>query len=135
MNTDFTSTRVNSKTAQVAICATKDKVMYFARENKGHKGVKGAPVKDYQGILIHDHEKTYYHCGSNHQECLAHVLRYLKGSIQNEPERKWNQVMWELLREISIIGTQKIRERIWKPKKYVILKVVLRDPFKSTERI
>ena len=50
--------------------------------------------------MIHDHEKTFYKYGSAHQECLAHVLRYLKGSIENEPERTWNKDMHSLLQEM-----------------------------------
>ncbi|GEA36703.1 hypothetical protein [Enterocloster clostridioformis] len=50
----------------------------------------GTPVEDYQGSLIHDHEKTFHRYGCGHRECLAHVLRCLKGSMENEPERKWN---------------------------------------------
>lgn len=100
LNTDCTNARVNGKQAYVYVCATPDKVMYFARENKGHKGVKDTPVEDYQGILIHDHDMTLYKYGSNHQECLSHALRYLKDSMENEPKLKWNKQMWELIREM-----------------------------------
>lgn len=74
--------------------------MYFARRKKGHEGVKGTPVEDYQGILVHDHEKTFYHYGTGHQECLAHVLRYLKASMENEGERSWNREMRTLMQEM-----------------------------------
>lgn len=74
--------------------------MYFSRPKKGHEGVKGTVTEDYQGILVHDHESTFYKYGSNHQECLAHVLRYLKDSMENEPERTWNKEMYSLLREM-----------------------------------
>lgn len=52
---------------------------------KGHEGVKGTVAEDYQGILVHDHDITFYSYGTEHQECLAHVLRYLKDSMDNEP--------------------------------------------------
>lgn len=88
MHTDCTNAKVNGESAYVFVCATPDgKTLYFARRKKGHEGVKGTVTEDYQGILIHDHEKTFYHYGTDHQECLAHVLRYLKDSIYNEPER------------------------------------------------
>ena len=74
--------------------------MYFPRPQKGRKGVKGTVTEDYQGILVHDHESTFYKYGSDHQECLAHVLRYLKDSMENEPERAWNKGMYSLLREM-----------------------------------
>ena len=46
--------------------------VYFTRSKKGHKGVEGTVVQDYEGILLQDQY------GSDHQECLVHVLRYLK---------------------------------------------------------
>lgn len=46
--------------------------MYFSRPKKGHEGIKGTVTEEYQGILVHDHESTFYKYGSNHQECLAH---------------------------------------------------------------
>lgn len=101
MHTDCTNAKVNGKSAYVFICATPDgKAMYFARAKKGHEGVKGTPVEDYQGVLIHDHEKTFYSYGAGHQECLAHILRYLKDSIDNEPDRTWSRQMRSLVQEM-----------------------------------
>ena len=100
LNTDFTGCRLNGTNVQVAVCASPDTVMYLARENKGHKGVKGTPIEYYQGVLVHDHDKTFYNYGSEHQECLAHVLRYLKDGIENEPNLTWNKQMRELLQEM-----------------------------------
>lgn len=101
MHTDFTNARENGKSAQVFVCATPHgEVMYFARQKKGHEGIKGTPVEDYFGILVHDHDLTFYSYGSDHQECLSHILRYLKDSMQNEPDRTWNKEMHKLLQEM-----------------------------------
>ncbi|MDC7288860.1 transposase [Blautia schinkii] len=101
MHTDCTNARENGKSRQVYICATPDgKALYFAREKKGHEGVKGTVTEDYQGILVHDHDITFYKYGADHQECLAHVLRYLKDSIDNEPDRTWNKEMHSLIQEM-----------------------------------
>ena len=101
MHTDCTNARVNGQNAYVFVCAAPDgPALYYAREVKGHAGVTGTLIEDYQGILIHDHEKTFYRYGTAHQECLAHVLRYLKGSMENEPERTWNKDMHSLLQEM-----------------------------------
>ena len=67
---------------------------------KGTRGVKGTVTEDYQGILVHDHESTFYKYGTNHQECLAHVHRYLKDSMDNEPDRIWNKTMHSLVQEM-----------------------------------
>jgi hypothetical protein len=100
MNTDFTSARLNGNNVQVIVCATPEKTMYFAREHKGHEGTKGTPVEDYQGILVHDHDLTFYSYGGGHQECLTHSLRYLKDIMVNEPDLTWHKQMRELIQEI-----------------------------------
>ena len=101
LHTDCTNAKINGKGAYVYVCASPDgQTLYFVREKKGHAGVKGTPVEDYQGILVHDHDTTFYSYGSEHQECLAHILRYLKDSIQNEPDRTWNKEMRSLVQEM-----------------------------------
>lgn len=101
MHTDCTNVRVNGKNEYVFICAAPEgSALYYARQTKGHAGVAGTAVENYPGILVHDHERTFFSYGSAHQECLAHVLRYLKGSCENEPERKWNTQMRDLIREM-----------------------------------
>lgn len=101
MHTDCTNAKVNGKNVYVYVCATPEgKTLYFARRKKGHEGVKSTPVENYQGTLVHDHDKTFYHYGSDHQECLAHVLRYLKDSMDNEADRTWNSEMRQLIQEM-----------------------------------
>lgn len=102
MNTDFTNANVNGKSAQVLICAAPDTAaaLFIGRENKGHQGIKDTPVQIYQGILVHDHDRTFYNYGQKHQECMQHNIRYLKGSEENEPELTWNKKMKEIVREM-----------------------------------
>jgi hypothetical protein len=99
LHTDLINARVNGRQVNVAVCATPDAAMYFVREHKGHAGVEDTPVEDYQHTLVHDHDTTYYSYGTSHQECLAHVGRYLKDSTENEPDLTWNKKMRELLQE------------------------------------
>ena len=98
IHTDFTNAGVNGESAYVYVCATPDeqKVLYFAREKNGHEGVKGTVTEYFQGILLHDHEITFYKYGNAHQECLAHVQWYLKDSMENEPSLTWHHKMGEL---------------------------------------
>jgi hypothetical protein len=100
MGVDFGEANVNGKKHYVFVCVTPTGVMYFARRNKGHKGVKGTPAEDYQNTMIHDHDTTFYKYGRAHQECLRHVLRYLLDSMNNESKLKWNKQMRELIREM-----------------------------------
>ena len=102
MNADFTNANVNGKSAQVLVLASPsaDAALYIAREKKGHEGVKSTPLEDYAGIVVNDHDRTFYSYGNGHQECTQHDCRYLIGSIQNEPELEWNKKMQELFREM-----------------------------------
>lgn len=100
-HTDFTNARINGENAYVLVCATPaGELAFYSCDKKGHEGIKGTLIEDYQGILVHDHDITFYKYGANHQECLAHILRYLKDSIENEPDRTWNVQMRELIQEM-----------------------------------
>jgi len=97
---DFTNARNNGKQVNVFACCAPMHVMYYAKLHKGHDGIIGTPVADYIGTLVHDHDLTFYSYGTNHQECTAHPLRYLKGSIENEKHLTWNKQMRELMQEM-----------------------------------
>ena len=102
MNADFTNANVNGNSAQVLVLASEQNhaALYIARESKGHKGIQGTPLENYPGTVIHDHDTTFYSYGLRHQECHQHNIRYAKGSIENEPDRKWNIKMLGLIREM-----------------------------------
>lgn len=101
LHMDFTNARCDGKNMEVAIVASPDGLtQYYGREQKGHNGIKGTPVENYQGIIVHDHDCTFYNYGSDHQECSTHMLRYLKDAMENEPDRKWAGKMRTLLQEI-----------------------------------
>ena len=102
LNVDFTNALVNGKGAQVFIIASPsmNAASFIARENKGHKGIRGTLLEDYMGVVVHDHDTTFYSYGRDHQECMQHNCRYLKGSEQNEPDLTWNRMMHGLFREM-----------------------------------
>ena len=102
MNADFTNARVNGSGAQVLVLASpsEDVALYIGREKKGHEGIKGTPLENYVGIVVHDYDLTFYNYGQGHQECIQHDCRYLIGSKENEPERVWNHQMYDLIREM-----------------------------------
>lgn len=100
MYSDATNARMNGQGRHVFLCANKNEMLYFLRKHKGHEGLKETPVEEYQQTLVHDHDITYYNYGNHHQECLAHVLRYLQDSIDNETVLTWNIKMKELISEM-----------------------------------
>ena len=97
---DATVSNVNGTRKAVILCTDKEHVLYQHLDHKGHDGLTQTPIENYKGTIVHDHDKSYYSYGSNHQECIAHVLRYLVGSIENEPQLKWNKQMHELLQKM-----------------------------------
>lgn len=98
---DSCTGKVSGKNTAIFVCVTPEgDLMLFSREHKGHEGIKGTPIEIFGGTLIHDHELTYYSYGTLHQECLVHVLRYLVGSMENEPKREWNKEMHSLIRRM-----------------------------------
>lgn len=100
LNVDFTNANVDGGSKQVLIIASPsaNTTLLIGRDNKGHKGIAGTPVEDYVGTIVHDHDTTFYSYGIGHQECMQHNIRYLIGSVENEPERKWNRRMLEAIR-------------------------------------
>ena len=102
VNTDFTNANVDGKSKHVLIIASpsKDAAMFIARDHKGHKGIKGTPLEDYVGTMVHDHATEFYKYGMRHQECIQHNCRYVIGSIENEPDLKWNKKMHKLVQKM-----------------------------------
>ena len=100
MHADFTSANVGGEGRQVLILANDKASMMIARESKGHRGVESTPLDGYVGCAVHDHDTTFYSYGTSHQECLQHNIRYLIGSIQNEPHLTWNGDMLDLTRKM-----------------------------------
>lgn len=97
---DFTGARCSGNNNHVLVATGESGSRYYACKKKGHKGIEGTLLENYCGILVHDHDPTFYHYGRDHQECLAHILRYLKAANQNEPEKQWPKLMFEILSKI-----------------------------------
>lgn len=97
---DATVSNINGKRKAVILCTNKEQVLYQHTDHKGHDGLSKTPVKNFEGTVVHEHDKTYYSYGSSHQECLAHVLRYLIGAIESEPDLKWHKQMHKLLQKM-----------------------------------
>lgn len=102
MNADFTNANVNGQSAQVLVLASplNGAALYIGREKKGHEGIKGTPLEGYVGIVVHDHDKSFFSYGTGHQECMQHNCRYLIDSKENEPDLEWNHKMHTLIREM-----------------------------------
>lgn len=97
---DATVSNVNGSRKAVILCTDKRHVIYQHLDRKGHDGLSQTPVRDFHGTIVHDHDRSYYAYGEDHQECLAHVLRYLVGAMENEPHLSWHHRMHSLLQKM-----------------------------------
>ena len=97
---DATVSNINGTRKTVILCTNKEQVLYQHVDHKGHDGLSQTPVKHFNGTIVHDHDRTYYSYGNSHQECIAHVLRYLIAAMENEPSLTWHKQMHELLQKI-----------------------------------
>lgn len=57
-------------------------------------------LKQYKGIIVHDHYSLYYNYGIDNAECNVHVLRYLNG-VTEFTNHTWAKKMKELLLEMK----------------------------------
>lgn len=98
MHVDGTTIYVNGKRRTILVCTSPAGTLYYYSQSKGHKAVQKSVLKDYKGIVISDGESTFFNYGENHQGCLEHELRYLKGSMETEVNLTWAGKMRKLLK-------------------------------------
>lgn len=110
INTDSSNGRESGKNVFFHVFANKNSRVYLANAHKGIAALTGSPIDDYAGILVHDHDLTYYHFGGHHQECNIHISRYLLDAIENEPKLKWHVQMRELLLNMNSARKIMIKE-------------------------
>ena len=103
LHSDATGVRINGEKWNIYVTANGKDVIYTLSKIKGVEGIKATPLKNYLNAVIHDHDRSYYNeefSFREHQECLAHIIRYCQDSIDNEPELTWNSRMKEHLQWI-----------------------------------
>lgn len=126
MNVDFTNSNLNGKSAQVLICANSNGILFQAKEHKGHEGVKASPLENYQFTVVHDHDITFYSYGSEHQECMQHIVRELKGITENEAGRQWAKEMLDCIRQMIHYRNEQSEEVMAKEAEYEVNRYVER---------
>lgn len=61
-------------------------------------------LREYKGIIVHDHYKMYYNYGIDNAECNVHVLRYLN-AVTEFTNHNWAKELHDLL-----LSMKKIKE-------------------------
>jgi hypothetical protein len=87
LHKDETGVKINGKLHWVHVLTAGDLAYYHCDEKRGNEADETMGVLfGYGGTLVHDHLKGLYSWDCGHAECNAHLLRYLKSVIENEPE-------------------------------------------------
>lgn len=99
--TDATTVTVNGTQNYIRNFSTENTVVYHAMQKKSIPSLKEVGfLKEYAGILVHDHETALYHFGTSHAECNAHLIRYLRKNTE-DTGHKWSSEMIALLCEMN----------------------------------
>jgi hypothetical protein len=106
LGADATHTRSEGHQSYIYTFNSSDSVIFKASDHKGDEPLRGSVIDGYEGIVLSDHDLSYYHYGTANAECNVHVLRYLKGVMQNEPEKTWAPKMYALLNEANAIAKE-----------------------------
>ena len=100
VHTDESPININGKNHQLHNYSNDKYTLQYVHESKSKDAMEELGfLPNYVGTLIHDHNKVQYNFGTNHGECNAHILRYLKG-VQDFTKHTWPGDMTKLLQEI-----------------------------------
>lgn len=108
--TDATTVTVNGKQNYIRNFSTKNSVVYHAMNSKSIDALKEIEfLRQYTGILLHDHETALYHFGTDHAECNVHLLRYLRKNTE-ETGNEWSGEMLSFLCEMNTKRREQIEQ-------------------------
>ena len=95
--TDATNITVNGVQEYIRNQSTENAVLYSPMTSKSAKDLKTTGIiGEFSGIMVHDHETALYQFGTDHAECGAHIMRYLRKNLE-ETGHQWNLDMINLL--------------------------------------
>lgn len=101
LHADETSLRVNKVNYWLHVACTNRLTFYGYHKKRGQEAMDEIGLlPKYNGVLIHDHLKAYYHYGGSHASCNAHHLRELT-FITERYKHKWSKKMERLLINIK----------------------------------
>ena len=75
-------------------------LQYITKHRSQEEIDKFGFLKEFKGIIIHDHFKMYYNYGIDNAECNVHILRYLN-AVSEFTKHTWAKELKELLLEMK----------------------------------
>ena len=93
LHKDETGIWVETKLRWFHVLSNADYSLFYAHGKRGRDAdIEAAVLPAFKGVLVHDHLRSLYHFNCAHAECNAHILRYLKGAVENK-KRRWAEEM------------------------------------------
>ena len=97
LHVDETPIKINGKQYYIHNISNDKYTLQYVGKTRGKITVdEFGFLKDYKGILVHDHFTMYFGYGIDNAECNVHILRYLKG-IEEYTNHKWGTKMKKFL--------------------------------------
>ena len=110
INVDESSRKINGEQYYLHNISNGTHTLQYVTKHRSQKDIdEFGFLKQFKGILIHDHYLMYYNYGSDNAECNVHVLRYLNG-VSEFTNHKWAKELKELLLEMKDIKEKYISE-------------------------
>ena len=101
LHVDETPIKINGEQYYIHNISNDKYTLQYVSKKRGEKAIKDfGLLKQFNGILVHDHFIMYYNYGSENAECNVHALRYLKG-VTDFTEHKWAKKLSFLLIEMK----------------------------------
>lgn len=97
LHVDETPIKINGKQYYIHNISNEKYTLQYVGKTRGKITVdEFGFLKDFKGILVHDHFMMYFGYGIDNAECNVHILRYLKG-IEEYTNHKWGTKMKNFL--------------------------------------
>lgn len=103
LHVDETPLRHEKSILWLHVASTDRYTHYNAHEKRGKEGiVAGGILANFNGTLVHDHFKAYFHYGMQHGLCNAHILRELT-FLYEQDKCRWASKMEKYLLKLKHI--------------------------------
>ena len=101
LHVDETPIKVDGEQYYIHNISNDQYTLQYVHQKRGEKAIKDFGfLKDFHGILVHDHFSMYYNYGAGNAECNVHALRYLKG-VSDFTNHQWAKKLSDLLIEMK----------------------------------
>jgi len=101
LHVDETPIKINGEQYYVHNISNREFTLQYISKNRGKKAVEEFGfLKQFKGILVHDHFIMYFNYGVDNAECNVHILRYLKG-VEENTKHEWAIKMKKYLKEAN----------------------------------